>query len=937
MARFRWIETFTCLAVLLIWCGVINAQSAVPAVPSKFATPRETLKTLYFSMLAYDFRPALIEDAVACLEPGPEGTRSFAELARLAVELDAVLREINLGVDELPDKALVDTILAYKADGFEIFINRQADGGWRFSAGTVANIPAMYRQTLARYRDYESVRANLHKEFADPETAMRYFLIEAMTGDYYAAARALDLSRIPVDQRSDKGPLLAQQLMFVIQRRGWVYFQEIPNNPDGPPYTWHADRDGRIVLERVHQPDGKDAWLFSFRTIMNLGAMYQAALNLPADAHFEQLGRVVQPLTVVSGNQKPASVPAHLSSPRALLKGFFRVMDEADVNDARLTAAAEFLDLEAVPPGDRATLALGLAPKLDTVLRKLDLDLTTIPDSWNAPRVELGRDRSLQVELMRRHDGRWCVSHKTVEQLPGLFDKLAAQQKADRERSGHLETARDTMAVFLSADNHRDDAEAAQCLDLDKLHPSARGQCGPVLAFKLKYAIDRIGRVYPEEIPDEPEGPRYIFHNGELGRIVIARKTDGPNKGKWLFTAEAVARIEPMFLAALGRPVDEALRGSPFIAQEPSIEEAPGIWLRLHVPPWAHQRVGALELYQWFGLPLILFLGWAGARIVLLFLSALIAGTLRQFGSALTGKFIACKIRPLSWVAASWGFFHLLIWLDLPITWLDAILATEALILALPLGWFGFRTVDLILAVYTNSELIRPHRSLSDMVVPVCLRLLKGAILLLVLGHIVYQIGTGDSLFNFMTGLGAAGLAASLAAQDIIKSFFGTLLLVGERSFKLGDHIKVDGHEGVVEQVGFRSMRLRTSDGSLVTIPNSTIASASIDIRGEQTNHRHSATVALGKDLPVDQVASLRDRLHDWLRGHPAVNPASAQVTIGLHRETGAELQVNLLLHDVDADDEAAVRHEINYAILKVVQEMEQGGPKGQAPLRAAG
>jgi MscS family membrane protein len=63
-----------------------------------------------------------------------------------------------------------------------------------------------------------------------------------------------------------------------------------------------------------------------------------------------------------------------------------------------------------------------------------------------------------------------------------------------------------------------------------------------------------------------------------------------------------------------------------------------------------------------------------------------------------------------------------------------------------------------------------------------------------------------------LTGLGIAGLAASLAAQDAMKSYFGTLLLIGERTFKIGDRIIVNGAEGIVEQVGFRSTRLRTAD-----------------------------------------------------------------------------------------------------------------------------
>src|SRR5262249_38071030 len=152
-----------------------------------------------------------------------------------------------------------------------------------------------------------------------------------MSKDYYAAAQALDLSRLPTDQRSDRGPFLAQQLLFVIQRRGWVFFQEIPNHPDGPPYTWHADHDGRIVLERVRLSDGKDAWLFNKNTVKDLEKMYAAARTREPDPRYVQLGLVVPALGsdwVASGPQRPPSVPSELGSPRAVLKGFFRTMDE---------------------------------------------------------------------------------------------------------------------------------------------------------------------------------------------------------------------------------------------------------------------------------------------------------------------------------------------------------------------------------------------------------------------------------------------------------------------------------------------------------------------------------------------------------------------------------------------------------------------------------
>jgi MscS family membrane protein len=807
-------------------------QTLPPSSPTtRFATPRETLKTLYFSIIAYDFHPALIDDAIACLELGTERARTLDEAARLAIELDAILRQLCLPVDGLPESLSENKLVLYDGDGFKIALSRQADGRWCFDRETVNRIPAMYWLASNHHRDLQALRSGLRDGFTDPAATLRTFLVNGMSQDYYTAAQALDLSQLPIDQRSERGPILAQQLLFVMQRRGWVYFQEIPNHPEGPPYTWHVDRDGRIVLERVRLPDGKDAWLFSKRTVKNLQNMYRAALKKEPDPHYVQLKRVIPPITTedsAAGAESPSAVPAQLGSPRAALKGFFRTMDEAEMDSSKLPEALVYLDLEFMPAADRPVAGVKLAGKLDAVLRKLAVDHDSVPDSWNAPPQVLGKGRNIRVELARKRDAGWRFSRATIEQLPQLFDQLAAQEQADRKRTGHLESARDTMGFFLAASNHHDDTRAARCLDVGEIRSSIRAEAGSVLAFKLRYLIDRTSAVYPQEIPDEPDGPRYIFHSSDTGRIVIARKTEGPLKGKWLFTADTVDQIEPMFLSVLGQPPDESLRNATNAAREPTLWETPGIWLRLRVPTLARASAGGLALYQWAGLVLTLVLSWVAVKLSLSGLEQAGVWVLRRSGSALTASYIAAKLRPLTWVGTCWLFFKFPAWLDLPVTWLETILPARTFLMAGLLGWLGFQTTDLLMALYMNSELLRPHRNLSDMIVPVCMRLFKGTVLLLVVGYVIYHVGEGQSLIRFLTGLGAAGLAASLAAQDILRSFFGTLLLIGECSFKLGDRIKVDGHEGVVEQVGFRSTRLRTSDGSLVSIPNATITSTSI-------------------------------------------------------------------------------------------------------------
>jgi len=186
---------------------------------------------------------------------------------------------------------------------------------------------------------------------------------------------------------------------------------------------------------------------------------------------------------------------------------------------------------------------------------------------------------------------------------------------------------------------------------------------------------------------------------------------------------------------------------------------------------------------------------------------------------------------------------------------------------------------------------------------------------------VIYQVGHFDLLGRFLTGLGVAGLAASLAAQDALKSFFGTLLLIGERSFKIGDRIIVGSQEGVVEQVGFRSTRLRTSEDSLLTIPNSTIAVASIDNMGARSFRRFKASIMIHYRTPMERVMKLRDRLERWFGQQPNVKPDKIDVAIQRLADNGVELSLSLYLQAVDGAEERRLRDEINVEVLRAAEQ----------------
>ena len=148
--------------------------------------------------------------------------------------------------------------------------------------------------------------------------------------DFAMAARCLDLRDIPPKLRASEGAQLARKLAFVMQRCGFMFSQEVPNDPDGYRYVWHSNHRGRIMLERVRLPEGQDAWLFSRGTLRNLDALVEGHRATAPDPRYATIGVVIGEDVLAAGKDArvppPPGVPAgarlapqgaaHLSSSR---------------------------------------------------------------------------------------------------------------------------------------------------------------------------------------------------------------------------------------------------------------------------------------------------------------------------------------------------------------------------------------------------------------------------------------------------------------------------------------------------------------------------------------------------------------------------------------------------------------------------------------------
>jgi MscS family membrane protein len=197
----------------------------------------------------------------------------------------------------------------------------------------------------------------------------------------------------------------------------------------------------------------------------------------------------------------------------------------------------------------------------------------------------------------------------------------------------------------------------------------------------------------------------------------------------------------------------------------------------------------------------------------------------------------------------------------------DSIAATvTSILMTMAIAYVAYCLVDVV-EVWLRRMAGRTESKLDDMLVPMVRASLRVTIVVLLLVQVA-TILSDKPVTSIIAGLGVGGLAIGLAAQDTIKNFFGSLMIFSDRPFELGDRIVVDGHDGPVESVGFRSTRIRTLDGHLVTIPNGELANKTILNIGKRPSIRRVMNVTVTYDTPPDKVQRAIDILKEILQDH---------------------------------------------------------------------
>lgn len=194
------------------------------------------------------------------------------------------------------------------------------------------------------------------------------------------------------------------------------------------------------------------------------------------------------------------------------------------------------------------------------------------------------------------------------------------------------------------------------------------------------------------------------------------------------------------------------------------------------------------------------------------------------------------------------------------------------------------------------------------------------AVIYIIAGFIVIST-LGVNLNGLVAGLGLGGVIVTLAAQDTAKNLFGGLVIFLDKPFVVGDWIQMDTFEGTVEDITFRSTRVRTFENSIANIPNSIISNASIINWSKMEKRRYKTNLCIELNTPLEKLETFKKRVEDMLQSREAIYDDSIIVKFDNITDNGLNVLICSYTGSVDYKSYIAQREEINYKIMKILQE----------------
>lgn len=325
---------------------------------------------------------------------------------------------------------------------------------------------------------------------------------------------------------------------------------------------------------------------------------------------------------------------------------------------------------------------------------------------------------------------------------------------------------------------------------------------------------------------------------------------------------------------------------------------------------------------RWLSASLVLFLIIVFQRLVVRGLHALTKTITARTETELDDLLLAAAEKPAGWLILVVGLMLTVHVLNPPVNTFPLVpLADDgARIISIILGiWFLWRLIDGF-TVYSSARAAQTKTAIDDQLLPFIAKTLK--IFLSLTAVLVVAQNMGYSISGLIASLGIGGIAVAMAAKDTISNVFGSIMILVDRPFVIGDWIKTSDFEGVVEEIGFRSTRIRTFDKTLVNVPNSMLANMVIDNIDARPKRRVKMRIGITYSTSPKQLQAAISGIEKILKYHVGVDQEFSLVKFDEFEDSSLSIFLYYFTKTTHWEEYLQVRQEVNMQIMELLESL---------------
>jgi MscS family membrane protein len=290
----------------------------------------------------------------------------------------------------------------------------------------------------------------------------------------------------------------------------------------------------------------------------------------------------------------------------------------------------------------------------------------------------------------------------------------------------------------------------------------------------------------------------------------------------------------------------------------------------------------------------------------------------KQIVSSITTPILNVVHKPIKWAI-------LLIGLKLSLAFLTFDTTTEEHITDL------FFTMEIILLIWAFFKIIHfmqnnhekiLHKAYDQSVknfINLAITFLKIAIVTIF--AIILLRAWGYNPSTLVASLGLFGMAVALAAQDTTKNIFGAMMIFADKPFRIGDWIKTQSTEGIIEEIGMRSTKIRTFEDAVISVPNGVLANDSIINWTKRSKRRIKMSLTLTYSTTAQQMQEILKELRELLQNDPDVHPDTIFVHFLDFNDSSLGILCYFFTKTVNWGEYMRIRERLNLEFMRIVEQ----------------